>query len=130
MLRMPEFPHGSYGYLDGRISHMLNEPTIGGISNNVAEYGHAITVGLEGLRAEVTSRLVERGEEEEARAFWKNQLLLIDELEAFADPHPRRGGGAGQRDGPPHLFQNSAAGRGELFGGAAVFEVPQLRAAL
>ena len=85
MLRMPEFPHGSYGYLDGRISHMLNEPTIGGISNNVAEYGHASTVGLEGLRAEVTSRLVERGEEEEARAFWKNQLLLIDELEAFAD---------------------------------------------
>ena len=85
MLRLPEFPHGSYGYLDGRISHMLNEPTIGGISNNVAEYGHAITVGLEGLRAEVSSRLGERGEEEEARAFWKNQLLLIDELEAFAD---------------------------------------------
>ena len=77
MLRLPEFPHGSYGYLDGRISHMLNEPTIGGISNNVAEYGHAITVGLEGLRAEVSSRLGERGEEEEAEAVMGNAFSLL-----------------------------------------------------
>jgi formate C-acetyltransferase len=84
MLRLPEYPHPLAKHLGRRISHMLNEPSIGGISNNVAYYEKAITIGLEGLRKEVEEQLALKTDKE-SRGFLENQLYLIDEIEQFAE---------------------------------------------
>lgn len=85
MLHMPEFPHPQAKFLGGRVSHMLNEPTIGGISNNVAEYGHTITVGLDAVRQEVLEQMAQKADDSQAQEFLQNQLYLIDQLLIFAD---------------------------------------------
>lgn len=84
MLHLPEYPHEKASFRGRRISHMLNEPTIGGVSNNVAEYAHVISVGLDGVREEIFQQLVQRAEDVRTVSFLNNQLYLIGEIEAFA----------------------------------------------
>lgn len=84
MLHFPEYPHTKASFLGRRISHMLNEPTIGGISNNVAEYAHVMAVGLDGVRGEIAEQLALRAGDAQAVSFLDNQLYLIDEIAAFA----------------------------------------------
>lgn len=69
------------------VSHLLNEPTIGGISNNVADYESTLRVGLEGRRAEILKEIQRRQAQDDAQKvrFLNNLLYLIDEMEAYAD---------------------------------------------
>jgi len=84
MLRIPDYPHPPAKYLGRRISHMLNEPSIGGLSNNAAYYEHVITVGFDTIRAEIKEQLVIHQDNTEAVDFLENQIVLIDELEKLA----------------------------------------------
>lgn len=72
---------------DRWISHLLNEPTIGGISNNVADYENTIRVGLDGRRQEILLQIDCRSAEGDAEKvrFLNNLLYLIDAMEAYAD---------------------------------------------
>ena len=85
MLHIPDYPHPPARHLGRRISHMLNEPSIGGISNNAAYYGHVISAGFEGVRAEIAEQLGMRQAEPEAVDFLENQLDLLNNLENFAN---------------------------------------------
>ncbi len=83
--KIPDYEHESYGFLNGRASHMLNEPTIGGISNNVAEYGRVIAVGTNGIRDDIHAIMDKTSLNRQETSFLKNQLRLLDVIDSFAD---------------------------------------------
>jgi formate C-acetyltransferase len=85
MLRIPDYPHPPAKYLGRRISHMLNEPSIGGISNNAAYYERVITAGLESVREDIKKQLAIEDRNAEEADFLENQLCLIDVLEKFGE---------------------------------------------
>lgn len=85
MLHIPQFPHEKAGFVNGRTSHMLNEPTIGGISNNAAHYEHVIAVGLDRVKEEISQQMALKEKDGEAQRFLRNQHYLIDQIERFAD---------------------------------------------
>ena len=85
MKKIPDYPHPPAKHLGRRISHMLNEPSIGGISNNAAHYEYVLTHGLDHVRQDVLTCLEQRSDDLTAVDFWENQLILIDEIIAFGE---------------------------------------------
>jgi pyruvate-formate lyase len=83
--KLPKWEHSPVN-TDKFISHMLNLPSIGGISNNVADYEHTIQVGFEKRREEILVVLEKCKENNDniGITFLENTLFLIDEIESYA----------------------------------------------